>query len=813
MPATNTGEGSYECIGGLSSYFKRLSEEFPDEFSELPDQSEKMLQARLDPYEWQNWQTNKVQEWQHESYFQHLKQEDVSCDAWLINFVRLYARKLRPTSILDTSSKTGLLLNVLANDLSLECVDGIEPQKELADHAQLLCENQIRIVNSDISEAIQNVKDQYDLIISDPPLSIRFDAAQSFYFSEKYNVTISSSTALHIYFAAKLLSKNGKLLVPCSNDRLQSLRLEDESDTRGGGLRKILRSLSLSISACITPDVIQSDTWGGDARLLILERQPCDKIFLGRFKTDLKSQKILVDNVFAKRSCKKWMLGSIHDWRDYADIQSVESDKKIKSIAKRSSFLCVAGSDLFVDFEINNQWNEDEHDWIFPNRLLHDEKSLYISLAFEMETDFEKVKPRLQKQWIIHTKVNPSYSSPEFLKNWFQDTVLGQETLSLLREDPGMICPMDNDEVEKVKSIITKSNFYLPDMSYQQKTLTCWSRLESIQGQVDTLREQIKYFTDAPSLTLSECALINVEDGYKEWIGSLPFPLASILWRHYASRESFRLKYKTLIHFFEALSAFLATIHISAFVGQAEVWSSLKEELRNDFGKQRLSIEKASFGSWRFILEKLIGYIKKNHCLEENPQHILDFFADNYGTSDVEIIQMLIQSPALGVLQRANQIRNRWLGHAGALSERQAKIIHDELFELVQNVRSIFKRIWLRYQLLEPMALTYKPGLYSVTAKRMMGIASSPFEEIEFSSDIPLCSGELYLFDTTNRSGLHLQPLIKVAPSPEKNVSACFIYNRKENDGVRMISYHFDQESEILSKEERVSSVIENIFL
>ena len=93
-----------------------------------------------------------------------------------------------------------------------------------------------------------------------------------------------------------------------------------------------------------------------------------------------------------------------------------------------------------------------------------------------------------------------------------------------------------------------------------------------------------------------------------------------------------------------------------------------------------------------------------------------------------------------------------------------------------------------------------------------MGIASSPFEEIEFSSDMPLCSGDLYLFDTTSRSGLRLQPLIKVAPSPNNNASACFIYNRLETDGVRMISYHFDQESEILSTEEHVNSAIESLL-
>jgi hypothetical protein len=35
-------------------------------------------------------------------------------------------------------------------------------------------------------------------------------------------------------------------------------------------------------------------------------------------------------------------------------------------------------------------------------------------------------------------------------------------------------------------------------------------------------------------------------------------------------------------------------------------------------------------------------------------------------------------------------------------------------------------------------------------------------------------------------------------PSPDKQALACFIYNRLEGEEAKWVSYHFEQESEIL---------------
>lgn len=78
-----------------------------------------------------------------------------------------------------------------------------------------------------------------------------------------------------------------------------------------------------------------------------------------------------------------------------------------------------------------------------------------------------------------------------------------------------------------------------------------------------------------------------------------------------------------------------------------------------------------------------------------------------------------------------------------------------------------------------------------------MGSRSTPFEEVQLESIHPLESDCLYLFDSASRTGLRLQPFVRVMPSPEKRANACFIFSRREAGHFHFVSYHFDGESEM----------------
>ena len=63
------------------------------------------------------------------------------------------------------------------------------------------------------------------------------------------------------------------------------------------------------------------------------------------------------------------------------------------------------------------------------------------------------------------------------------------------------------------------------------------------------------------------------------------------------------------------------------------------------------------------------------------------------------------------------------------------------------------------------------------------------------------------------RTGTKLLPFIKVMRSPDKKALACFIYNRLDgaDQGAKWVSYHFDQESEILHSASELTSTLDSL--
>jgi hypothetical protein len=296
---------------------------------------------------------------------------------------------------------------------------------------------------------------------------------------------------------------------------------------------------------------------------------------------------------------------------------------------------------------------------------------------------------------------------------------------------------------------------------------------------------------------------INQEDRYQDWLESLPFPLASILWRHHASGASYQERFKTLLHFFEATAAFIATIHLSAFMSDNALWKKTTPILQEKLTQENLSLEIASFGAWKFFVEYLSGRCRK---LDD------DVRARIYGTSNHNHIEMICHANLLSVLQRANKIRNDNDGHSGVIGNNEAKKYHDELFGLVTTLRGVFGRTWRNYELIQPLQNHYQKGIYTYNINLLIGVHSNPFEVVKRDSSSPLEHERLYLFDASSQRGLLLQPFMHVIPSPQNHVNACFFLNRNQNNDKRFVSYHFEQESSITIQSLELDAALKHFY-
>ena len=306
---------------------------------------------------------------------------------------------------------------------------------------------------------------------------------------------------------------------------------------------------------------------------------------------------------------------------------------------------------------------------------------------------------------------------------------------------------------------------------------------------------------------------INQKDNYEAWLESLPFPLARVLWKHYASKRSHRERYETLLHFFEATAAFLATVHLSAFMSDDEVWNECGPQLIERMEKERLSLRQASFGSWKLTFEFLSKRCDEM-LTEQGVEGEKPTWQKIFGTTDRRAVQTIADARLRTILQEANKIRNDWHGHSGAIGSAVAKDVHDQLENLVQRTREAFGQRWRSYELIQPDSSRKKSGIHYVTSNRLVGTRCNPFAERVYESEESLESGALYLFDPVARQGLQLLPLVTVMPSPEQAADTCYVLSRVgDKNGPRWVSYHYEPESQINQHVEGISETFERLEL
>ena len=76
----------------------------------------------------------------------------------------------------------------------------------------------------------------------------------------------------------------------------------------------------------------------------------------------------------------------------------------------------------------------------------------------------------------------------------------------------------------------------------------------------------------------------------------------------------------------------------------------------------------------------------------------------------------------------------------------------------------------------------------------------TPFERVQRITTDPLETECLYLIAKGENKALRLIPFLKVMPSPSTEQNACYFFSRREKNGLRFVSYHFETEAEVIEQ-------------
>jgi len=335
---------------------------------------------------------------------------------------------------------------------------------------------------------------------------------------------------------------------------------------------------------------------------------------------------------------------------------------------------------------------------------------------------------------------------------------------------------------------------FLPDTSTSGTVLEVDMQLRELQSELAELRKTLWSRPSDIESTLQRLSRVNRGNSLIDWLETLPFPLATILWAYWTNRQDDLRAYKRLLHFFEAFAELLADIVLSAFRNDPELFSSEWKRLRGSLAEAGSSLDLGTFGLWVRVFERLAKVARG--LLSGKPQEASSRSSQLFHSRDVEAVSRLLSTGIVGVLQKANAIRNKD-AHGGALGQAETRRRHDALRDLLESVRSESAGAWSRLLMVLPGSMEFEDGVFVTSSRAIVG-SRTPFDSISVRTSHPLTKNRLHLMVRGETTALELVPLLRIMPSSQSEENACYFYNRREAGKVRFISYHFDADADML---------------
>jgi len=352
------------------------------------------------------------------------------------------------------------------------------------------------------------------------------------------------------------------------------------------------------------------------------------------------------------------------------------------------------------------------------------------------------------------------------------------------------------------KQTVTNGHVYLLPLEAQQNAMTVSREIQELRLRLEQLERDL-WIRPVDALRVGKVASgLNQKEGFESWLETLPFPLASILWRYQAASIPER-KVEHLFHAFEASAQFLGTLMASAFHSNPAFFREHRAEWFEQGKDNPCSLTRSSFGQWVVRCQRLAKTTRQMLSDKDQRGLVVDLYR-----ADPDRVEGLANKGIYAVLYTVSEYRNKWIGHSGIASIKEHKqrlaLLQDELTKLRTALGGVFEDWWL----IKPGASAYTQGIYSYQAEKLMGSRQIFKQETIVTSEV-MDVNELYCYDLLTRRPLELLHFVRMLPAPDNEEIACYFFNRLDDKGIRWISYHFDREAERVEADLSVLRLIE----
>lgn len=293
----------------------------------------------------------------------------------------------------------------------------------------------------------------------------------------------------------------------------------------------------------------------------------------------------------------------------------------------------------------------------------------------------------------------------------------------------------------------------------------------------------------------------------EEWVHRLPYPLAGAFWVFQTVKGQPESATNQLLRFWEATAEFLSVVFLSALSTDEVLRTSEFANLRQALERGNLRLDRATFGTWVVVVQRLAARFLGE--LTSGQPDAVDKVLHLFGNPPLGTIQRLLSSEVGVLLARVNNLRNEWLGHAGATTPARAQQQLDELVAHTDQLRDVLAGVWDDYRLVRAGKMAMRSGRFLVDVEVATGpVAPFRSETVELAE--PLGEDGLYLLVDGQDHAIRLVPMVVLAAAPQNQSYTCYFYSRREPAGMRLVAYQYANENSVVQPAPEIELLLQS---
>lgn len=641
--------------------------------------------------------------------------------------------------------------------------------------------NKTKVINDDAIKYIEQSDQQFDLIVGTIP-NDNFSKTEHKFENELTKINSSYKECLIAHSISKL-KPEGKII----------LIVEDFFLVRKNDKSALIYNLSkldakLSVVLDIPPE---SDLFNTYIRpkLVVIEKGKQEKTMSGLYSDEEKLQTILIKNYHNKTNDNLANCGFWEKLDEFKGCHKVSLLQNMQRLAKKADLITYPMIDVVLSINIVNANKMED---------FHKENSIYIPLSNSLEF--------VSSQEVINNKSKDYFQivfdfqlvNADYYLYFLEYSDIGHKYKAYINQEYWF-------GVHITKDSILDSFVYLPPIEIQNDVIKSQTQLHELKNEINEVQNKIWKNPNKVNKLNKLIDKFNNKEGFMDWVETLPFPLASILWSYKTECNSEKERFEKLLHFFDAATQILASIHLSVLRNNDLLAEEILLKLNQQLKITNKTIKEGAFGLWVVVYEILVSSIRKKLNNDKN------LIMNLYGMEDHDLMLQFINKGLITLFKEANFIRNSRLGHTGAINENTAASTHNNLSNLLSKFRALSIGIWDYYQLIIPGTTRKKGGLLSCKVKNIMG-TRTPFVPNKIDINSILDEENIYLYSNISQKAIELLPFVKIMPSPKTGETVCYFYNKLlNNNKARFISYHYGNDSDIELHSDNLIKVINEI--